>query len=70
MRQLGEGHRTLEMIASSLLKARDVLAAEFAGFERRLRAKAQENADTHRLMITPDVGVLVAMTLRHSCRRT
>jgi transposase len=62
VRELVEGHPTLEMIASSFLKARDVLAAEFAGFERRLRAMARENADARRLMTTPGVGVLVAMT--------
>lgn len=39
-----------------------MLAAEFAGFERRLRAMARENADARRLMTTPGVGVLVAMT--------
>lgn len=62
VRELVEGHPTLEMIASSLLKAREALAVEFAGFERRLRAMARENADARRLMTTPGVGVLVAMT--------
>ena len=62
VRDLVEDHPTLEIIASSFLKARDVLAAEFAGFERRLRAIARENADARRLMTTPGVGVLVAMT--------
>ena len=62
VRDLVEDHPTLEIIASSLLKARDVLAVEFAGFERRLRAMARENADARRLMTTPGVGVLVAMT--------
>lgn len=62
IRELVEGHPTLEAIASSLLKARDALASEFAGFERRLRAMARENGDARRLMSTPGVGVLVAMT--------
>ncbi|WP_188773348.1 IS110 family transposase [Novosphingobium endophyticum] len=62
IRELVEGHPTLETIASSLLKARDALATEFAGFERRLRAMARQNADALRLMTTPGVGVLVAMT--------
>jgi transposase len=62
VRELAEGHPTLEVIVSSLLKARDVLATEFAGFERRLRAMARENADARRLMTTPGVGVLVSMT--------
>jgi transposase len=62
IRELVEGHPTLEAIASSLLKARDALASEFAGFERRLRAMARENGDARRLMSTPGVGVLVSMT--------
>jgi transposase len=62
VRELVAGHPTLEMIASSLLKARDALATEFAGFERRVRAMARDNSDARRLMTTPGVGVLVAMT--------
>jgi transposase len=62
IRELVEGHPTLEAIASSLLKAHDALASEFAQFERRLRAMARENADARRLMTTPGVGVLVSMT--------
>ncbi|HLY91551.1 MAG TPA: transposase, partial [Acetobacteraceae bacterium] len=62
IRELAAGHPTLEVIASSLLKAREALASEFVGFERRVRAMARENADARRLMSTPGVGVLVAMT--------
>lgn len=62
IRELVEGHPTLETIAASLLKARDMLANEFAGFERRLRAMARENEEARRLMTVPGVGVLVAMT--------
>ncbi|OMQ33879.1 hypothetical protein BKP54_32525 [Ensifer sp. 1H6] len=35
--ELIEGHPTLEAIAASLLKVRDALVQEFAGFERKLR---------------------------------
>jgi transposase len=62
VRELVEGHPTLEIIATSFLTAREVLASEFAGFERRLRAMARENAEARRLMTTPGVGVLVSMT--------
>lgn len=62
IRELVEGHSTLEVIAASLLKARDVLASEFAGFERRLRGMARDHGDARRLMTTPGVGVLVSMT--------
>src|SRR3546814_14367520 len=61
IRELVEGHPTLEAIAASLLKARDVLAREFAGFERRLRAMARKNEDALRLMSVPGVGVVVSM---------
>jgi transposase len=63
VRELAEGHPTLEVIVSSLLKTRDVLATEFAGFECRLRAIARENAEARRLMTTPGVGALVSMTV-------
>lgn len=62
IRELVEGHPTLEAIASSLLKAREALASEFTELERRLRGMARENADARRLMSTPGVGVLVALT--------
>ena len=59
---LVEGHSTLEVIAASLLKAREVLAEELRGLERRVRALAREDERTKRLMTTPGVGVLVALT--------
>jgi transposase len=62
VRELVEGHPTLEAIAVSLLKAREALAIEFAVFERRVRAMARQHDDARRLMTTPGVGVLVAMT--------
>ncbi|ULJ74368.1 hypothetical protein [Rhizobium gallicum] len=43
IRDLIEGHPTLEAIAASLLKVRDALADEFAGFERKLRAMARQD---------------------------
>ena len=60
--ELVKGHPTLAGIASSLLRARETLASEFAGFERLLRAMARENVDARRLMSMPGVGVLVSMT--------
>jgi transposase len=62
IRELIEGHPTLEAIAASLLKVRDALADEFAGFERKLRAMARQDDNALRLMTTPGVGVLVALT--------
>ncbi|WP_218042350.1 hypothetical protein [Sphingobium fuliginis] len=60
--ELVEGHPTLAGIASSLLRAREALASEFAGFERLLRAMARENVDARRLMSMPGVGVLLSIT--------
>jgi transposase len=62
IRELIEGHPTLEAIAASLLKVRDALADEFAGFERKLRALTRQDDNAVRLMTTPGVGVLVALT--------
>lgn len=60
--ELVEGHPILEVIAASLLKVRDALAGEFAGFERKLRVMARQDDNARRLMTTPGVGVLVALT--------
>ncbi|MDK4706619.1 IS110 family transposase [Rhizobium sp. CNPSo 4062] len=62
IRELIEGHPTLEAITFSLLKVRDALMDEFAGFERRLRGMARQDDNARRLMTTPGVGVLVALT--------
>jgi len=60
IRELVAGHSTLQAIAASLLKVRDALVQEFAGFERQLRAIARQDENAQRLMTTPGVGVLVA----------
>lgn len=62
IRALVEGHLTLEAIATALLKARYVLAGELAAFDRRLREVARQDEQALRLMSTPGVGVLVALT--------
>lgn len=62
IRELIEGHPTLVAIAASLLKVRDALAGEFAGFERKLRGMARQDDSARRLMTAPGVGVLVALT--------
>lgn len=62
VRTLVEGHPTLESIARALLKARAVLTEELRGFERQVRAMAREDERARRLMTTPGVGVLVALT--------
>jgi transposase len=59
---LVEGHSTLEAIAQALLKAREVLTHELKAFERRVRDMARQDERARRLMTTPGVGVLVALT--------
>ncbi|MCM5693982.1 hypothetical protein [Sinorhizobium meliloti] len=52
------------------MKVRDALVNEFAGSERKLRAIARQDENAQRLMTTPGVGVLVALSLwRPSMRR-
>jgi transposase len=62
VRTLVEGHAVLEAIAEALLRAREVLAAELRSFERRVRSMARGDDRVRRLMTTPGVGVLVALT--------
>jgi transposase len=59
---LVEGHPTLEPIGQALLRARRILADELRGLERRVREVARHDARARRLMTTPGVGVLVALT--------
>jgi transposase len=59
---LALGHPTLEGIVEALLKSREVMAAELRAFERRVRAIAREDDRARRLMTTPGVGVVVALT--------
>jgi transposase len=62
IRTLVEGHPTLEAIAAALLRTRDVLSTELRGLERRVRALARDDERARRLMTTPGVGVVVALT--------
>jgi transposase len=62
VRTLVEGHPTLERIAEALLKARAVFADELRGLERQMRAMGRQDERARRLMTTPGVGVLVALT--------
>ena len=56
------GHPTLERIAEALLKGREVMMAELRAFERWVQAMAREDERPRRLMTTPGVGVVVALT--------
>ena len=62
VRDLVAQHATLRTIADALLKARAVLEQEFKAIDKRLYALARTHAPTRRLMTTPGVGAIVALT--------
>jgi transposase len=62
VKALVEGQPTLQTIAEALLKARGVLEQELRLFERRVRTMARDDERSRRLMTTPGVGALVALT--------
>src|SRR3954449_12510965 len=62
VRDLVAQHDTLQTIADALLKARAVLEQEFRTIEKRLYQLARASAPTRRLMTTPGVGAIVALT--------
>ena len=65
VRDLVAHHDTLQTIADALLKARTVLEQEFKAIEKRLSRLARANGPTRRLMTTPGVGAIVALTFSH-----
>ena len=62
VRDLVAHHDTLQTIADALLSARTVLEQEFKAIEKRLSGLARANGPTRRLMTTPGVGAIVALT--------
>jgi transposase len=62
IRELVEGHPSLQAIAASLLAARATLRREFAALQKRLHTIARSDTRARLLMSTPGVGTLVALT--------
>jgi transposase len=62
IRELVDGHPTLETVAQALLAAREALGAQLQGLQRCLRALAKEDRRVRLLMTTPGVGAIVALT--------
>ena len=62
IKELVEGHPSLQVVAEALLAVRTVLVREFNGFEKRVRSMARSDARTRLLMSTPGVGTIVALT--------
>jgi len=62
VRELVEGHPTLEAVAEALLAARAELVLRFKDLEKRLMAVARADPRARLLMTMPGVGALVALT--------
>src|SRR5215210_2769103 len=62
IRELVEGHAVLTAVADALQAARETLAAQLRGLEKRLRDQARHEKRARLLMSVPGVGVIVALT--------
>lgn len=62
VRELVDGHATLELVAGALLSARSTLVKEYAALDRQVRAMARADRRARLLMSTPGVGAIVALT--------
>ncbi len=62
VRELVAGHATLSTVAEAMLAARDMLFGEWQKLEKHLRSLAREDGRVRRLMTTPGVGPIVALT--------
>lgn len=62
VRELVEGHTTLEAVADALLAARATLGEQLNRLHKRLVSLARDDTRVRLLMSTPGVGVLVALT--------
>src|SRR3712207_6528261 len=60
--ELVEGRAVLTAVADALLAARETLAAQRRGLEKRLRDQARHEKRARLLMSVPGVGVIVALT--------
>ena len=62
IRELVASHPALEAIAVATLAVHTVLAREFNGFEKRVRAMSLLDAKARLLMSTPAVGPIISLT--------
>lgn len=60
--ELVEGHTVLTQIAHAMLTARAAIMKEFKAIESRLLAQSRRDERVRRLMSTPGVGALTALT--------
>ena len=64
VRELTVGHATLETVIGAMLAARAALWNEFTKLHREIPKIARADKICRRLMSTPGVGALVALTYR------
>lgn len=64
IRELTAGHATLETVIGAMLAARTALWSEFTKLHREMLKIARADKICRRLMSTPGVGALVALTYR------
>jgi transposase len=62
IKELVEGHPSLQTVAEALLAVRAVLLREFNGFEKLVRSMARSDARARLLMTTSGVGAIVSLT--------
>lgn len=62
IKELTAGHATLEAIAAALLPVHEALLRAFAELDRRVHGMAGADVRVRRLMSTPGVGAIVALT--------
>jgi transposase len=62
IRELVASHPNLKTVAAGLLSVHAVLLREFQAFEKKVRALVCQDARARRLMSTPGVGPVVALT--------
>ena len=62
IKELVNGHPTLEVIATALLAVHEVLLREFKSFEKRVRIMGRHSDRARLLMSTPGVGVVISLT--------
>ena len=60
--ELVAGHENLKIVAAGLLSVHAVLLREFQVFEKQVRTLVRHDARARRLMTTPGVGPIVALT--------
>lgn len=63
-RELAEGNSTLKALVTSMLRGRAALRAELIRIDKRLRDVARTDDVCRLLMSVPDVGPLVALTVK------